>query len=79
MNLDAIKARLGSIPQSKLDAIPKGSIKTLLTEDLPRLLELAVIVDEFSNDFSEADSFATEGYLYDKFETAMTEFWAKGR
>jgi hypothetical protein len=79
MNLDAIKARLGSLSKSKLDAIPEGAIKTLLTVDLPLLIELATIVDEFTTDYSEADSFATEGYLYDKFETAMTEFWSKGQ
>ena len=38
--LNAIKARLGAIPPSKLSALPKG-VQTLISEDLPFLLAVA--------------------------------------
>ena len=38
--LNAIKARLGAIPPSKLSALPKG-VQTLISEDLPFLLDVA--------------------------------------
>jgi hypothetical protein len=40
MNLDKIKARLGSIPSSKIADLP-NAVRVLLLEDLPQLLGLA--------------------------------------
>lgn len=40
MNLDKIKARLGSIPPSKIADLP-NAVRVLLLEDLPQLLGIA--------------------------------------
>lgn len=45
MTLDAIKARLGSIPPAKLNGLSK-SVQRLLEEDMPKLIEVAALLVE---------------------------------
>ncbi len=40
MSLDAIRARLGSVPPAKLNGLPR-SVQRLLEEDLPKLIRVA--------------------------------------
>jgi hypothetical protein len=47
MNLDAVKARLGSIGLTKLSEMP-NSVQHLLTVDLPNLIAIAEIAAKIS-------------------------------
>lgn len=56
-NLNAIKARLGAVPESKIKEIG-GAIEKILTEDMPLLIKLAHA--EIYGDVALSDKCLTE-------------------